>query len=296
MGTYYKQIAVYKTTKTLLEFVDDTRYDTEIMAWPHLRNSRIRIGVKDYSKGVGENARDAFYNLSPEEFIRLIEGICAVKQVSAVEKKRWDVTMAKLTQLTELYKRTAMPQQSVDEIRDLIEQFKASPNEIFSEAGEKLSTAFEGLIKQFSSAQSTGMTQTDKMLSDTKKERDAAVKVREIFGDIKILNFEKYINPNDAKERRVTAIRVSYAGQMDYPYLFEVSNGWGKPKITRNNGVMIEEGSVHFDDVIQVRLQEKHLFPLLRRVEMFLRAMTTQGMQKYFERVSDPILNESVEE
>lgn len=296
MGVYYKQIAVYKTTKALLEFVDDTRYDTEIMAWPHLRNSRIRIGVKDYSKGVGENARDAFYNLSPEEFIRLIEGIYAVKQVSAVEKKRWDVTTVKLTQLTELYKRTALPQQPVDEIRDLIEQFKSSPNEIFSEAGEKLSKAFEGMVQQCSSAQNTGMAQADKMLSETKKERDTAVKVREIFGDIKILNFEKYINPNDAKERRVTAIRVSYAGQMDYPYLFEISNGWGKPKITKNNGVMIEEGSVHFDDVIQVRMQEKHLFPLLRRVELFLQAMTTQGMQRYFERVSDPILNEDVEE
>ena len=110
MGTYYKQIAVYKTTKALLEFVDDTRYDTEIMAWPHLRNSRIRIGVKDYSKGVGENARDAFYNLAPEEFIRLIEAIYGVKQVFAVEKKRWDVNTAKLAQLTELYKRTVLPQ------------------------------------------------------------------------------------------------------------------------------------------------------------------------------------------
>lgn len=295
MGTYYKQIAVYKTTKALLEFVDDTRYDTEIMAWPHLRNSRIRIGVKDYSKGVGENARDAFYNLAPEEFIRLIEAIYGVKQVFAVEKKRWDVNTAKLAQLTELYKRTVLPQTSVDEIRDLIEQFKMSPNEIFSEAGEKLSTAFEGLVEQFSAVQSTGVTQTDKMLADMKKERDTAEKVREIFGDIKILNFDKYINPEDAKERRVTAIRVSYAGQMDYPYLFEISNGWGKPKITRNNGVMIEEGSVHFDDVIQIRMQEKHLFPLLRRVEMFLQAMTMQGMQRYFDRVSDPILNENVE-
>ena len=197
MGTYYKQIAVYKTTKALLEFVDDTRYDTQIMAWPHLRNSRIRIGVKDYSKGTGENARDAFYNLAPEAFIRLIEAIYGVKQISAVEKKRWDVSTVKLTQLSELYHRTVLPQKPVEEIRDLIEQFKMSPNEIFSEAGDKLATAFESLVKQFSDVQSTGVTQTDKMLSDVKKERDTAVKVREIFGDIKILNFDKCINPDD---------------------------------------------------------------------------------------------------
>ena len=44
MGTYYKQIGVYKTQKVLLEFLDDTRYDSEILAWPHMRSSRIRIG------------------------------------------------------------------------------------------------------------------------------------------------------------------------------------------------------------------------------------------------------------
>ena len=51
MGTYYKQVAAYKTAKGLIEFVDDTRYEQEVMAWPHLHNSRIRINMKDYSKG-----------------------------------------------------------------------------------------------------------------------------------------------------------------------------------------------------------------------------------------------------
>ena len=49
MGTYYKQVAAYKTAKGLIEFVDDTRYEQEVMAWPHLHNSRIRINMKDYS-------------------------------------------------------------------------------------------------------------------------------------------------------------------------------------------------------------------------------------------------------
>ena len=109
MGTYYKQISVYKTQKVLLEFLDDTRYDSEILAWPHMRSSRIRIGMKDYSKGIGEKAVDVFYNLSPEEFIRLAESLNEVKQVSSVEKKRWDLSVARLNQVIELYKQVQMP-------------------------------------------------------------------------------------------------------------------------------------------------------------------------------------------
>ncbi len=296
MGTYYKQIAVYKTLKVLMEFIDDTRYDSEVIAWPHLRNSRIRINMKDYSKGIGDKAKDAFYNLSPEEFIRLIESIYAVKQVSTVEKKRWEISTAKLKQLTDVYKNSELPAEDVEVMRGLIDEFKSSPNEMFSEAGEKLSLAFEGIIKKTSSALQNGSAMTEKLLADTKKEQELCTKVREVFGDIKILNFDKYINPENTQERRVTAIRVAYAGYMDYPFIFEIKNGWGKPKITKNNGVIIEEGSVRYEDSIQVCLQEKSLFPLLRRVELFIQAMTLTGMKRYYERVSDPILNEGIEE
>ena len=295
MGTYYKQIAVYKTTKALLEFVDDTRYDQDIMAWPHMKNSRIRINMKDYSGGKGDKAKDTFYNLSPEEFIRLIEAVYGVKQVSAVEKKRWDVTVDRFTKLAETYRQIALPMADISAMRELIEQFRVSQNELFSEAGEKMSSVFEQMVKQLSEQAESGARQCEKLTADAKKERDAAVKVREIYSDIKILNFDKYANPEKEEERRVTAIRVAYAGYMDFPFLFEISNGWGKPLITRNNGVMIEEGSTHFDDVIKVYMNTKSLFPLLRRVELFIRAMTTQGMQRYFERVSDPILNEDAE-
>ena len=99
MGTYYKQIGVYKTKKALLEFLDDTRYDSEILAWPHMRSSRIRVGMKDYSKGIGENAVDVFYNLSPEEFIRLVEGLNEVRQISAVEKRGWIFPLQSLVRL-----------------------------------------------------------------------------------------------------------------------------------------------------------------------------------------------------
>lgn len=88
----------------MLEFIDDTRYDTEVMAWPHLRTSRIRISMKDYSKGIGDAAVDVFYNLSPEELIRLVEALGEVKQVSAVEKKRWELSTARLNQVLELYR------------------------------------------------------------------------------------------------------------------------------------------------------------------------------------------------
>ncbi len=296
MGTYYKQIAVYKTTKVLLEFVDDTRYDSEVMAWPHMRNSRIRINMKDYSKGTGELAKDAFYNLSPEEFIRLIESVYAVKQVSLAEKKRWEVSAAKMKQLTDIYNRCKLPSKEIDALRVLIEEFKSSSNEMFSEAGEKLSALFEGIVGKTATALEGGQAQTEKMLAEVKKEQELCTKVREVFGDIKILNFDKYINPENTDERRVTSIRVAYAGYMDFPFVFEIKNGWGKPKITRNNGVIIEEGTVHFDETIQVWMQDKTLFPLLRRVELFIRAMTLQGMQRYYERVSDPILNEGIEE
>lgn len=61
---------------------------------PHLHNSRIRINMKDYSKGTGEKAIDVFYNLSPEEFMNLAEAISGIRLVSASEKKRWDTSVA----------------------------------------------------------------------------------------------------------------------------------------------------------------------------------------------------------
>ena len=87
MGTYYKQIGVYKTQKVLLEFLDDTRYDSEILAWPHMRSSRIRIGMKDYSKGTGEKAVDVFYNLSPEE-LRELKNLIAQQEETHADPRQ----------------------------------------------------------------------------------------------------------------------------------------------------------------------------------------------------------------
>lgn len=210
MGTYYKQIGVYKTKKALLEFLDDTRYDSEILAWPHMRSSRIRVGMKDYSKGIGENAVDVFYNLSPEEFIRLVEGLNEVRQISAVEKRRMDFSVAKLGQIVELYKQVQVPKKKIAEMREMIAQFSDSRNEVFAEAGGKLSEVFERLVQDFSAPIEKGSAQAEKLLADAQKEKENALKVREVYNDIKILNYEKYINPDNPAERRITTFRVAY--------------------------------------------------------------------------------------
>ena len=290
MGTYYKQIGVYKTRKALLEFLDDTRYDTEILAWPHMRSSRIRIGMKDYSKGIGENAVDVFYNLSPEEFIRLVESLNDVRQVSDLEKKRWDLSIARLNQVLELYKRTQMPTEQITVIRDLIAQFSGSRNELFAEAGIKLSEAFERLVSDFSAPLEKGLAQTSKILADAQKERDSTTKVREVYGDIKILNYDKYINPENPAERRITTFRVAYAANMGFPFIIEIGNGWGEPLIAQNGGTTVKEGSTRIVDKVQIFIQDKHLFPLLRRVQLFLETMTAQAIGRYYEKVSEPML------
>ena len=209
----------------LLEFIDDTRYDTEVMAWPHLRTSRIRISMKDYSKGIGDAAVDVFYNLSPEEFIRLVEALGEVKQVSAVEKKRWELSTARLNQVLELYRRTVFPADQVMAVRELIEQFSGSRNEVFSEAGKKLSEAFERLVGSLQPTFEKGMKQTEKILADAKQECENATKVREIYNDIKILNYDKYINvPYDnsvmesffSSMKREELYRTKYRSETDF--------------------------------------------------------------------------------
>ena len=52
----------------------------------------------------------------------------------------------------------------------------------------------------------------------------------------------------------------------------------------------MKEGSTRIVDSVQVFIQDKHFFPLLRRVQLFLEAMTTQAMQRYYEKVSEPML------
>lgn len=213
-----------------------------------------------------------------------------VKQVSAVEKKRWELSTARLNQVLELYRRTVFPAEQVMAVRELIEQFSGSRNEVFSEAGKKLSEAFERLVGSLQPTFEKGMKQTEKILADAKQECENATKVREIYNDIKILNYDKYINPENAAERRVTSFRVAYSANMGFPFIFEIGNGWGQPFITKKGGTMVKEGTVRIVDKVQIFIQEQYLFPLLRRVQLFIETMTAQAMQKYYEKVSEPML------
>lgn len=283
--TNTKQICVFKTKKALLEFMDDTRYESKPMAWPHSPMSRIRINAKDYSKGTGDLAVDAFYNLSPEEFHRMHNSILKAKQLTISDYNRSNKHYESLVALKKAGGVSSDGNDGLQEIREIAEQFAASPNELFSEAGEQLIAA---LSKVGASNGSGAML--EKMIADANAEVEEIKQSRELFSDIKILNYDKYVNPENDKERRVTFFKIVYVPKMNYPYNFTVANGWGVPMITKQKGVVIKEGSVRFTQTVNISIDEKNLLPMLRRVEIFLQAMTTHATAKYYETVINPVL------
>jgi len=287
--TNTKQICVFKTKKALLEFMDDTRYESVPMAWPHSPMSRIRINAKDYSKGTGDLAVDAFYNLSPEEFHRMQTAILKAKQLTINDFNRSNKNLERLMQLKKSSGKTDTSDEGIQKIKEIALQFKASPNELFAEAGEQLLDAL-GLI---GTTGSNGAL-LDKFIAEANGELDEIKTARELFSDIKILNYDKYVNPEDEKERRVTMFKVVFNPKMNYPFTFTVGNGWGQPVITKQKGVLIKEGSVRFVETVNISIDEKNLLPMLRRVEIFLQAMTTHGTAKYFETVTNPVLYHGV--
>lgn len=284
--TNTKQICVFKTKKALLEFMDDTRYEKEAMAWPHSPMSRIRINAKDYSNGTGDLATDAFYNLSPDEFHRLSSAITKAKSATISDYNSCNKYLGRLMKI----KGGAGQSQGttdLSEIRELAEQFAGSSNEIFSEAGEKLLSAIERITV---TPTQVSPASVDQMIAETNAELEEIKTARELYSDMKILNYDKYINPENEAERRVTMLKVVYHPKMNYPYAFTVANGWGVPLVTKQKGVMIKEKSTRFVDTVNILLDEKSLFPMLKRVEMFLQAMTTHGLAKYFETATNPVL------
>lgn len=287
--TNTKQICVFKTGKALLEFMDDTRYEKQAMAWPHSAMSRIRINAKDYSKGTGDLAIDAFYNLSPDEFYRLQASVMRVKAVTAQDVARCTHHIERLEKARQGVSSSAEQSQivGIEELMDLASQFAGSSNEVFSEAGNKLLNAIKNVTVSNKTSKNGSI---EALLEEANAELDNAKATREIFSDIKILNYDKYCNPDNDEERRVTMIKVIYIPQRNYPYVFTVSNGWAVPKITKINGVMIKEGSTHFSETVSIAMDEKTLYPMLKRVDTFLQAMTYHGLTSYFEGVSNPIL------
>lgn len=241
-NTNYKQIAVYKNRKALIEFTDDTRYEKKAMAWPFERTSRIRVNAKDYSEGTGNWAIDAHHNLSHDEFFRLSDALTGAK-----EKVTEDCTRCK--KYLELLRGLQQATPSVNENEILVKKI--------AEAEEELKKLQAGYV---------------------------------LFNERKILNYEKYINPENEEERQVTMLKVSYLPKYNFPYSFTVATGWGIPVVTKQNGVVIKEGSTHYDSQVNILLDEKALFPMLRRTEMFLQAMTTHALSEYYEAVTNPVL------
>lgn len=285
--THSKQIAVFKTSKALLEFMDESKFEKEAMAWPYAGSSRIRIHAKDYSDGVGELATDAFYNLSADEFYRLHNSILKVRTTMASEYSRTKRYYDRLCSL-----QSQKPAESVSvnipELEDIANQFISSTNEIFQEAGERL----RSILSQVSITPSKEAepSRLDRLLMESEKELEELSSARDIFSELKILNYPQYANPENEEERRVTMLKLVYHPKMNYPYVFTVANGWGIPQITRLKGVVIKEGTARFVDTVNICLDEKSLLPMLRRVEMFLQAMTTLGLSKYYETITNPVL------
>ena len=288
--TNTKQICVFKTQKALLEFMDDTRYEKEGMAWPHTPMSRIRINAKDYSKGIGDLAVDSFYNLSPDEFFRLANAVQKAKALTINDYNRCTAHLNRLMELKNHPSSQTPVSSAFDEVMSIAKQFQCSKNELFSEAGEKLMAALQARSIIQTASGKDGTTLLDKMIADATAELEEVKTSRDLYADIKILNYEKYINPENDKERRVTSIKLAYNPKMNYPYAFTIANGWGVPQITSLKGVMIKEGSVRFTQTVYLCMDEKSLLPMLKRVEIFIKAMTVHGLDKYFETVTNPIL------
>lgn len=282
--THSKQIAVFKTSKALLEFMDESKFEKEAMAWPYAGSSRIRIHAKDYSEGVGELATDAFYNLSADEFYRLHSAVLKVRTTMGSEYTRAKRYCDRLCSLRNEGKAEHSPS-CLSEVEDIVNQFMNSSNEIFREAGERLKAALSASVSV-----SVGEDRLARLIAEAEKEVEELSASREIFSELKILNYPIYANPENDEERKVTMLKLIYHPRMNYPYVFTVANGWGIPQITKLKGVVIKEGSARFVDTVNICLDEKSLLPMLHRVEIFIQAMTTHGLAKYFETVTNPVL------
>lgn len=280
--TNTKQICVYKTQRALLEFMDDTRYEKEPMASPHPLMSRIRLNAKDYSKGTGENAVDAFYNLSAEEFFQLNDAVIKAKTVTARELAICKRNVERLQKAL----KCAGDNSALKELEDLCSQFSESPNEIFKEAGEKIS----GILSRLKGTPGSDNVSGAALFEKATAEYDEAKSQRELYSNIKILNYDRYVNPENAEERTVTMLKVTYNPQRNYPYVLTVANGWAVPLITKLRGVIIKEGSTRLTDKVVISLYERKMLSMLGTVDSFLKAMTAYALGSYFETVTNPIL------
>ena len=174
--TNSKQICVIKTQKTLLEFMDDTRYEKDPMAWPFTPTSRIRLHAKDYSEGVGERAIDAFYNLSFDEFVKLQVSVQRMKGSISSDYNRVKRHLDRLIALKQMEHAPTSPSGPMQTVVDIANQFASSSNELFSEAGVKLKNALSDV-----GTVPANNTPIDQMIKELTAELEEIMKSKEIY-------------------------------------------------------------------------------------------------------------------
>ena len=80
-ATINKQIAVLKTGKSLVELLDNIRFQ-ENSAWPFDKGARILCKMKDYSNGVGDKAVDATHNISITDVKKISQKIQNIENIN----------------------------------------------------------------------------------------------------------------------------------------------------------------------------------------------------------------------
>ena len=93
--TINKQIAVLKTGKSLVELLDNIRFQDN-SAWPFDRGARILCKMKDYSNGIGDNAIDVTHNLAITDVKKISQKIQNIENINlllSTSKRKIDEQM-----------------------------------------------------------------------------------------------------------------------------------------------------------------------------------------------------------
>ena len=147
--------------------------------------------------------------------------------------------------------------------------------------GEKLITVSHNLlltdIKKIKS-KIEAIENTNLMLSVTNRKITEKVT---IFTEDKILNFDAYKNEQNPEQRKFTQINISYNPTMNNPYCIIVSNGWGIPEETSTGGTKVKKDSMKITNTVKMFLTYDGIFTLFERVDMFIDAVMTVGVEKY---------------
>ncbi len=164
------------------------------------------------------------------------------------------------------------------------------PGEVMPQADALIDLHIEGETYPYKELTGSDNVSGAALLEKATAEYDEAKSQREIYSNIKILNYDRYVNPENEEERTITMLKVTYNPQRNYPYVLTVANGWAVPLITKLKGVIIKEGSTRLTDKVVISLEERKMLSMLGTVDSFLKAMMAYALAPYFETVTNPIL------